>query len=306
MIYRILNNIYLSSVEPINNEEDLKKEYGITHILSVLPGKVQEISYLSNYQWKQIEVTDEETTNLIPYFNESFEFIESANGGNILIHCSQGVSRSVSVIIAYLMKKHKLHLEQAIYAVKRKFPEAEPNPAFREQLKLYEKMNYEEDQLNSEYKSYLKELSLKIDPSGSNLRELIMEKETTIEEKRPDTYDLRCKKCSKVLANNNNIEEHETPGSDSRQSQFVKTAPNSRRIISVHQASDQCSHYFFEKPVPWMRDELERSELEGKFQCPKCSSKIGGYSWKGSRCSCGKWMVPAIHLQDAKVDCIKK
>ena len=55
-----------------------------------------------------------------------------------------------------------------------------------------------------------------------------------------------------------------------------------------------------------MKQELDKAEMEGKFLCPKCSSKVGGYSWRGSRCSCGKWMVPAIHLQEAKVDYIKR
>ncbi|CAI4383767.1 BAF_collapsed_G0031230.mRNA.1.CDS.1 [Saccharomyces cerevisiae] len=52
-----------------------------------------------------------------------------------------------------------------------------------------------------------------------------------------------------------------------------------------------------------MQPELQgKQELEGKFSCPGCSSKVGGYNWKGSRCSCGKWVIPAIHLQTSKVD----
>lgn len=67
LIYRILGGLHLSSIEPINKEVDLKSEYGITHILSIVPGPMND-SYLKDYTWKQIEVTDEESTNLVPYF----------------------------------------------------------------------------------------------------------------------------------------------------------------------------------------------------------------------------------------------
>ena len=77
LVKRILGGLYLSSIDPILKEIDLKSEYGITHILSVVPGTMKE-SYFSDYEWKQIEITDEETTNVIQYFPESYAFIESA------------------------------------------------------------------------------------------------------------------------------------------------------------------------------------------------------------------------------------
>lgn len=302
---RILGGVYLSSIEPLNNQEDLKKEYGISDILSVIPGDIKE-QYKTAYKWKQIAITDEETTNLLPHLDETFEFIDHAasQGRKVLVHCSQGVSRSVAVIMAYLMKKHKLTVEQTLHAVQRKSPEASPNPAFMEQLKLYESMNCKLDLDNETYKEYLKSLSLKIDPTGSALREATMNKVFVDPDAavNKSTYTLRCRKCRQVLATESEIEEHQPPEAESRQSKFIKTAPNSRRIISVEEASNDCSHYFFSEPVNWMRNELEKGEIEGKFQCPKCTTKVGGYSWKGSRCSCGKWMIPALHLQNAKLD----
>jgi dual specificity phosphatase 12 len=51
-----------------------------------------------------------------------------------------------------------------------------------------------------------------------------------------------------------------------------------------------------------MRPELEQGKLEGRIECPKCNTNVGKYSWKGMRCSCGAWVVPAISLARAKVD----
>ncbi|KAK6458927.1 nitrogen starvation-induced protein phosphatase [Scheffersomyces xylosifermentans] len=314
MLHRILGGIYLSSIEPINAGIDLKNEYKITHILSVVPGPIPA-EYTTNYIFKQIEVTDEETTNIIQYFESSYEFIDDAlfknskdpkkHSGNVLVHCSQGVSRSVTIIIAYLMKKYKLAIDQALHAVTRKVPEAQPNAGFMEQLVLYKDIDFKVDVSNELYRQFVVDNSLKMDPSGSSLRDLNLFKVKEEKEEGSKDFELRCKRCRQALALNDNIEAHDPPDSESRQSQFIKKAPNSRRIISVQEASSSCSHHFLSDPVNWMKPELEREDIEGKFLCPKCDAKVGGYSWKGSRCSCGKWMVPAIHLQVAKVDCIK-
>ncbi|ODV79903.1 dual specificity protein phosphatase 12 [Suhomyces tanzawaensis NRRL Y-17324] len=315
MIERILGGIYISSIEPLNNNVDLNSEYGITHILSVLPGTISS-RYTSEYIHKQIDITDEETSNILQHFDECNQFIETAlyskselanspSGSTaILVHCAQGISRSATVIVAYLMKKFKLELKQALHAIKRKCPDAEPNPAFLHQLELYQSWQCEVDPSNPEYKQLLRELSLKADPSGDSLRSQMLAQAPSPESQQSD-FDLRCKRCRRVLAKSAHLEPHLPPDESSTQSKFIKKAPNSRRIISAQAASSSCSHYFLQEPLTWMKEELSKEDIEGKFLCPKCDSKVGGYSWKGSRCSCGKWMVPALHLQSAKVDNIK-
>ena len=44
------------------------------------------------------------------------------------------------------------------------------------------------------------------------------------------------------------------------------------------------------------------SEAEGKIHCPKCSARVGSFSWSGTQCSCGTWVTPAISFQRARVD----
>lgn len=58
------------------------------------------------------------------------------------------------------------------------------------------------------------------------------------------------------------------------------------------------------EPAIWMRKELDQGHDEGKFLCPnpKCNAKVGTYSWHGDKCSCGKWITPAIGLLRARVD----
>ncbi|WPK27120.1 hypothetical protein PUMCH_004493 [Australozyma saopauloensis] len=332
MVQRILGNIYLSSFEPIENEVNLKEDYGVTHVLSVLSGLLP--SFLEEYLTFQIDITDEPTSNLIDYLDKAMEFMDEAlcgdalnsekHKGTVLVHCAQGQSRSVAVVIAYLMYKYKLTYKQALHAVKRKVPDAEPNSGFVKQLALFQEMGCKVDPNHSGYRAFIVENSLELDPSGSLLQQSGFwqrkepqeasdvppspsnEPQKDVGEQEPTAhFKLRCKRCRNVLAQETDVEAHEIPDADSRQSQFIRTVPNSRRIISAVDGSKTCSHYFMKEPIPWMDEELSKQDLEGKFACSKCAAKIGGYSWKGSRCSCGKWMIPALHLQSAKVDLMR-
>lgn len=309
MAQRILGGIYLLLIEPVESKEDLKTNYGITHVVSAVPGPLPP--HLDEYLHHQVEITDEETSNLLEHLPDTMKFMDEAlfsgseekkHTGAVLVHCAQGKSRSVSIIIAYLMYKYNLSYALALHAVTRKVEDAEPNDGFKEQLQIFKNMGCKIDQASPEYRKFLVENSLRMDPSGSNLRTLDLFKEPSAKGPELPNFHLRCKRCRTELASLQDIAKHEVPTADSRQSQFIKRAPNLRRVVSAVNAAEVCSHYFMDEPVSWMREELEKQEIEGKFACPKCQAKVGGYSWRGSRCSCGKWMIPALHLQLAKVD----
>lgn len=57
--------------------------------------------------------------------------------GRILVHCNKGVSRSSSMVIAYLMKLHSMTFEHALAFVVERRPMANPNENFRQQLQEY-------------------------------------------------------------------------------------------------------------------------------------------------------------------------
>lgn len=321
---RILGGLYLGSYLSLTGgEENYLDQNHITHIVSAFKGELSE-EFQTKYTVKSIPVDDDELTNIIQYFDESNEFINKALYPDetefergvkkpfktcVLMICQAGVSRSCTLLAAYLMKKYNLSPDQAIHAIQRKRSSVQPNDNFREQLELYHELDCQLDENSPIYRQWLLQHSLKIDPTGRS----ILSKDSTFVEEKPeeaketvkDATQLRCKRCRQRLAISTSFISHVPPEEDSKQALFVKKAANSRRIISRQAASDTCSHYFVE-PLNWMKEELQdKAEVEGKFLCPKCETKVGAYSWKGSRCSCGKWMVPAIHLQRAKVDEIK-
>lgn len=84
------------------------------------------------YLWIPIE--DNLNENIAKYFNVAYDFIEQ-DEGKVLVHCMQGVSRSPTIVISYLMKKMKMTYDEAYKMVKEKRPCIDPNIGFIQQLK---------------------------------------------------------------------------------------------------------------------------------------------------------------------------
>ena len=74
---------------------------------------------------------------------DSFAFTESArtSGSNILIHCHAGISRSPTIVVAYLMQSQNMSLNSAYKFVESKRPIISPNFSFVGQLYEFEKTN---------------------------------------------------------------------------------------------------------------------------------------------------------------------
>ncbi|CAJ1395204.1 unnamed protein product [Effrenium voratum] len=65
---------------------------------------------------------------------------ESPDAGcGVLVHCASGISRSVSVCMAWLMLRKKLSSEEALREVRKSRPQALPNHGFLQSLRLLEK-----------------------------------------------------------------------------------------------------------------------------------------------------------------------
>ena len=136
-INKINDKIYLGGIDGAREIKYLKQE-GITHILS-LAGKIFSINYeKGTFITKIIEIMDFTNENIFKYFKECIKFIE--NSKKIYIHCMAGVSRSASIVIAYLMyKEHKKYFQ--IYSeVKKKRNIIKPNFGFVFQLKYFENL----------------------------------------------------------------------------------------------------------------------------------------------------------------------
>ncbi|XP_074653648.1 dual specificity protein phosphatase 14-like isoform X2 [Tubulanus polymorphus] len=89
----------------------------------------------------QIHIDDVPHARLYAYFDRCADKIHQVKkrGGKTLVHCVAGVSRSASLIIAYLMKYQRMRLRDAYYHVRQRRQCIRPNVGFWKQLIEYEK-----------------------------------------------------------------------------------------------------------------------------------------------------------------------
>lgn len=74
------------------------------------------------------------------YFDNCIAFIRDAqHHGSVLVHCAQGVSRSASVVIAYLIRERGMTFSEALSHSQKVRPVVKPNDAFVRQLRAYER-----------------------------------------------------------------------------------------------------------------------------------------------------------------------
>lgn len=227
------------------------------------------------------------------------------------VHCAMGKSRSVTAIVAYLLWKHphrfgradptttvKQAVKMALEWVRQTRPIAEPNDGFMEQLELWYEMGCpadEDDAVEREpkYQRWLYKREVELAAAVGRAPDWIRfedEEEGGVKkdkgegegEGEREAWDLRCKKCRRVLATEPFVVPHQGRGNTEKEG---------------------CPHYFVEA-LSWMRGTLELGEMEGRLNCPsgKCGGLVGRYSWRGFKCSCGDWVAPAFSLQKSKVD----
>ena len=64
-------------------------------------------------------------------------YSSGSSGGSILVHCTQGISRSASVVVAYLMEYHGFPIENAVTLVQMRHSGALKPYRFQELLRAF-------------------------------------------------------------------------------------------------------------------------------------------------------------------------
>lgn len=131
--------LYIGDFPSACNTEKLKQE-GITHIVTAIAG-VGEM-YPDLFKYYIIDICDRKYSHIQTYFDESSDFIDNAitNGGKVLVHCQKGISRSSTIVAAYLIKKKGQTTDEAIETIKKGRNCIQPNVGFKEQLQNYQNL----------------------------------------------------------------------------------------------------------------------------------------------------------------------
>jgi hypothetical protein len=136
---QILSWIFLGNARNANNIEDIIY-FRITYILNCA-SEVYDKNLPKHIKYCHINLEDTSKTDIFPFLEKALDFIESArkNKKKILIHCKLGISRSPTILIAYLVKYMNFTTISALNFIKSKRKQIQPNPGFLDQLNTYEK-----------------------------------------------------------------------------------------------------------------------------------------------------------------------
>lgn len=139
----IQNFLYLGD-QRLAESKEVIQNLGITHVINAtkrVPNKFENdgVKYLRVY------VEDDAEVKIKFHFSRAFKFIDDALFENsqgarnkVLVHCAQGVSRSATIVIMYLMKHFDWSYDLAFAFVKRHREIIDPNGGFMNQLQEFD------------------------------------------------------------------------------------------------------------------------------------------------------------------------
>ena len=131
--------LFISGYKTASTLSDLQN-LKITNIINC-SGDLCENLEFSGIHYLTLNIRDNVSENIECIFYKCINYIDEAKekNGRILIHCYKGVSRSVSVLISYLIYLYKWTYDKAFDFIQLKRPIANPNIGFYLQLKTFHK-----------------------------------------------------------------------------------------------------------------------------------------------------------------------
>ncbi|CAF0873711.1 unnamed protein product [Rotaria sordida] len=113
---------------------------GITHIVNCTPDL--PFYWEKKYEYMRVDILDSPSQNIRKHFEDFISFIDNAlriKTNNVLVHCSAGISRSPTLVLAYMMKKNRWTLDEAFDKMRKLRQIVDPNVSFIIQLREWEK-----------------------------------------------------------------------------------------------------------------------------------------------------------------------
>ncbi|KAL7416113.1 hypothetical protein BDY24DRAFT_368944 [Mrakia frigida] len=138
----VLPGLWIGDIQAATDGETLKL-HGITRVVSVLRGSVPTTEGIDS---QTIPVDDIPSADLLAHLPAAVDYIRQALSddveGGVLVHCQAGMSRSATVVAAYLMSEHELSVEDALTTIRRARRCIQPSDAFLAQLEIFGAAKY--------------------------------------------------------------------------------------------------------------------------------------------------------------------
>jgi len=141
---KVMDYLYVGDKKAAKSKSLLER-LGITDIINVTPPKKQGgihniFETDTRFTYFRCPCVDSDVEDLSPYFKPCIQFIDNARkkGHSVLVHCQLGQSRSVTVILAYMISLKPWDLKKAYTHLKTIRPKVKPKANFLRQLIHFE------------------------------------------------------------------------------------------------------------------------------------------------------------------------
>lgn len=233
------------------------KAYGIKVILSILDSPIPDECRKDGIEYLSVIADDDESVDLLTHFPQTNQWISQCVESKrpILVHCMAGMSRSPTIVCAYVMQKYKKSTKEAIEWVRKKRSIIDPNEGFETQLELYHQMGYTLDAKNRNFRNFLFMSYLGTHNQSHSVRKYL-ELMTIARDLTGDVplgRQYSCVKCSTPAFHEINIIRND-------------------RLFVEHDCDDM-----YIEPMEWMLEEIEGmapDKKEGTTTHRQCMTKV--------------------------------
>ncbi|KAG2143057.1 hypothetical protein DEU56DRAFT_793264 [Suillus clintonianus] len=211
----VVPGVWIGDLQSAMDVEGLK-ERNIFSIVTAMRGKVTIHAAFNKYQ---INVDDSANEDVLVHFLPSISFIQNEldKRRGVLVHCGAGISRSATIVAAYLMYSLKLDPASAIDMIRTVRPIVEPNEGFMEQLRVFHHASYKFTRRDKATRMFYLERTMEDIMNGDGTipeNAMFAKHPRTPSDSVPNTpmivpsRRIRCKMCRQELATREHMLDH--------------------------------------------------------------------------------------------------
>jgi len=136
---RVMDHVFIGSHACLGNNGEILRDLGITAVINCANGKSASDLSLEGFAELSLRFRDKSSQDISMSFFTAVEFIENTieQGGSVLVHCWRGISRSATIVLAYLIWKFNWSFEESLAFLRKKRAEVCPNIGFSFQLSTW-------------------------------------------------------------------------------------------------------------------------------------------------------------------------
>ncbi|KAJ7118631.1 hypothetical protein C8R43DRAFT_1035569 [Mycena crocata] len=210
----IIPGLWVGDLPSATDTQSLKANK-IFSILSAMRGRV---TINETFIRHQILLDDTEEADVLVHFIPAITFIQAEldKGRGVLVHCQAGMSRSVTIVAAYLMYTEHIDPQSALDIIRKARPNIEPNPGFLLQLEIFHKAAFKISRRDKSTRMFYMERAVEEVMNGDGSlpeTDMFAKFPRTPTDSAPATPGgprrrIRCKMCRQELATREHMLDH--------------------------------------------------------------------------------------------------